>query len=62
MSSSLYDQFGNKPNIMNQIEQLKKNFNGNPEQLINQMIQNGKINQNQVNTAIQMAKNFGLLK
>lgn len=62
MSSSLYDQFGKQPNIMNQIEQLKKNFNGSPEQFINQMIQNGKINQNQINAAVQMAKNFGLLK
>lgn len=62
MSSSLYDQFGKKPNIMNQIEQLKKTFNGSPEQFINQMIQNGKINQNQINAAAQMAKNFGLLK
>lgn len=61
MSSSLYDQFGNKPNMMQQIEQLKKTI-GNPEQYLNQMLQSGRINQNQINNAIQMAKQFGFFK
>jgi len=65
MSSSLYDQFGkqaSKPNIMQQVQQLKKSVGGSPEQFINQMVQNGKINSNQVNSAIQLAKQFGFIK
>lgn len=61
MSSSLFQQFGNRTNIMQQVEQLKKTI-GDPEQYINQMVRSGKINQNQVNSAVQMAKQFGLLK
>ena len=57
MSNPLYDQFGNKGNngFISQFNQFKKNFNGNPQQMIQQMLNSGKITQDQLNQAMQRA-------
>lgn len=47
--------FGNMQNFMNQFNQFRSTFQGDPQQTINQMLQNGKITQDQVNQAKQMA-------
>lgn len=60
MNSSIFNAMGNTPfgniqNIMSQVNQLKQKFNGDPQQAINQMLQSGRINQNQLEQARQMA-------
>ena len=48
--------FGNMQNFLNQFNQFKQTFTGDPQQTINQMLQNGQINQNQLEQAKQMAE------
>lgn len=57
MSNPLYDQFGNKGgnDFISQFNQFKKSFSGNPQQMIQQMLNSGKITQDQLNSAMQRA-------
>ena len=57
MSNPLFDQFGNKGNadIISQFNRFRQNFNGNPQQMIQQMLNSGKITQDQLNAAMQKA-------
>lgn len=48
--------FNNIQKVMSQVNQLKRSFNGDPRQAINQMLQSGRINQRQVDQAKQMAE------
>lgn len=51
--------FGNIQNMMNQIQNLKKQFSGkNPQDIINQMIQSGQITNEQVQQAQKTAEQF----
>ena len=51
--------FGNIQNMMNQIQQLKQQFgNANPQDIINQMIQSGRITNEQVQQAQKTAEQF----
>jgi len=50
--------FGNMQNFMTQFQQFKQTFSGDPQQTINQMLQNGQINQQQIEQAKQMAEQF----
>lgn len=47
--------FGNIQNFMQQLNQFKNTFKGNPQEEIEKMLQNGKITQEQYNQAAQMA-------
>lgn len=54
----LYQQLGNKAPMnpmFQQFLQFKKTFNGNPQQIIQNMINSGKISQAQVNQLAQQA-------
>jgi hypothetical protein len=42
-------------NIIQQFNQFKKSFSGNPQQMIQQMLNSGKITQEQYNQAVQKA-------
>lgn len=57
MSNPLYDQFGNKggSDLISQFNKFKQNFNGNPQQMVQQMLNSGRITQDQLNQAIQKA-------
>ena len=56
MSNPLYDQYAHKGgDIISQFNQFKRNFNGNPQQMIQQMLNNGQISQEQLNNAVQQA-------
>ena len=49
--------FGNMQGMLAQVQQLKKQFgNRNPQDIINEMLQSGQINQTQVEQAKQMAQ------
>lgn len=60
----LYQQMNNNPqNIIKQFQQFKQNFSGDPKQQVQQMLNSGKISQDQYNKAVQMANTLqGLLK
>ena len=50
----IYQQYGN--DFIQRFMQFQKQFNGNPQQQIQQMLNSGKISQGQYNQAVQMAQ------
>lgn len=44
--------------ILQKFQQFRQGFQGNPQQMIQQMMNSGQINQNQYNQAVQMAQQF----
>lgn len=54
---------GNMQNLIQQFQQFKNNFRGDPRQQIQQMLNSGKISQADYNRAVQLAQQLsGLLK
>lgn len=62
----LYEQFNQTTgnNIMAQFNAFRQSFSGNPQQVIQSMLNSGRITQTQLNSAMQranqMAKMFGI--
>jgi len=62
----LYEQFNQTTgnDIMAKFNAFRQSFNGNPQQVIQSMLNSGKITQTQLNSAMQkanqMAKMFGI--
>jgi hypothetical protein len=58
MANSLYNQLGNQapmnPTLQRFLE-FKKTFNGNPQQMVQNLLNSGKITQAQVNQYAQQA-------
>jgi len=48
----------NPQNIMQRFQQFQRMFTGDPRQQIQQMLNSGKISQQQYNNAVQMAQQF----
>lgn len=46
---------GNMGNIIQQFQQFKNNFRGDPRQQVQQMLNSGRVTQEQYNQAVQMA-------
>ena len=46
----------NMGGFMQQLQQLRQNFKGDPQQYIQQMLNSGKITQDQYNAAVQKAQ------
>ncbi len=56
--NKLYQQMGPQnpyQNIIKQFEDFRKNFTGNPQEKIQQMLNSGQISQQQYNAAVQKA-------
>ncbi len=51
-------QFGNMANLVQNFQQFKSQFKGNPQQQVQQMLNSGQISQEQYNNAVQMANAF----
>lgn len=49
------NMFQNPMMLMQSINQFRQNLSGDPRQMVQQMITSGRINQNQLNQAQQMA-------
>lgn len=49
-------QGGNFARMMQQFNQFRRQFNGNPKQMVMQMVQSGRISQAQLDQAQQMAR------
>lgn len=45
--------------FFSRFQQFRQSFNGNPQQIIQQMLDSGRISQEQYNAAYQMAQRFG---
>lgn len=67
--NSLFNMLGNSmPNnqmtqLINQFQQFKSSFNGDPQMQVQQMLNSGKITQEQYNNAVQMANQlFKMMK
>ena len=66
MSNPLFQMFGNAMpngfgqmgNIFQQFQQFKNGFKGDPRQQVQQLLNSGKITQEQYNQAVQMANAF----
>ena len=50
--------FGNFQAMMQQFNQFRANFKGDPKQTVMQMVNSGRISQSQLNAAQQMARQF----
>ncbi len=58
MPSPLFNQLQQNPagdNIMRQFMEFRKTFSGNPQQMIQQMLNSGRISQSQLNQYAQQA-------
>lgn len=50
------NNLGNMTNLISQFQQFRKTFQGDPRQQIQQLLNSGKISQDQYNQAVQQAK------
>lgn len=50
--------FGNMQRMMQQFQQFKQQFSGDPKQKVQEMLNSGQLSQSQLNQAMQMAKQF----
>lgn len=50
--------FGNIQQMMQQFNQFRQSFQGDPKQTVMQMVNSGRISQSQLNQAQQMARQF----
>lgn len=61
MANSILNQMSQSNNpaqVMQRYRQFRNSFSGNPQQMVQQMLQSGRINEAQLQQAIQMAKQF----
>lgn len=54
--NNLYQSMFPQNNIMQQVQQLKNSFRGDPNQQIQQMLNSGRVSQAQYNAAVQRAQ------
>lgn len=45
-------------NFMSKFQQFRQNFKGNPQEQVQQMLNSGKVSQEQYNRAVQIAQQF----
>lgn len=51
-------RFGNMNGLIQQFQQFKSSFKGDPRQQVQQMLNSGRITQDDYNKAVQMANTF----
>ena len=57
-SQNFGNNFNNLQNIINEFNNFKNSFQGDPKQMVQQLLQNGKMSQSQYNQLSQMALQF----
>lgn len=57
MANPLYQQYG-MSNMLQRFQQFKQTFNGDPRQQVQQLLNSGKVSQNDYNRAVQIANQF----
>lgn len=60
MSNPLFDMLGGStlPPIVQQFMQFKRSFKGDPKQQVQQMLNSGKVSQDQYNAAVKKAQDL----
>lgn len=60
MSNPLFKQLSNQPtnNLLTRFQQFKSQFNGDPQQKVQELLNSGKMSQTQFNQLAQMAQQF----
>ena len=58
MSNPLFQQMQPQNGLIQQFNQFRQNFKGNPQQQVQQMLNSGRITQDQYDRAVQMAQQF----
>lgn len=58
MSNPLYNAMNNQQNFIQRFNEFRKNFNGNPQEQVQQLLNSGRVTQEQYNRAVQMANNM----
>lgn len=63
MANPLYsmlggNNLGNMGGLVQQFQQFRQNFQGDPRQQVQQLLNSGKVSQAQYNQAVQMAQAF----
>ena len=62
MSNPLFQMMGNQPNSMQQMmqrfQQFQQAFRGDPRQQVQQLLNSGKVSQQQYDQAVRMAQQF----
>lgn len=62
MSNPLFQMMGNQPNGMQQMmqrfQQFQQAFRGDPRQQVQQLLNSGRVSQQQYNQAVKMAQQF----
>lgn len=58
MSNPLFGMMQNQNGLLQKFQQFRNMFRGDPNQQIQQMLNSGKVNQQQYNQAVQMANQF----
>lgn len=58
MPNSIFNQMNQQNPMLQRFEEFKRNFQGDPRQQIQQMLNSGRISQAQYNQAVQMAQQF----
>lgn len=58
--SNIFNSLGNNMmpnnNLIQRFQQFKQSFTGNPQQQVQQLLNSGKVSQEQYNQAVQMAQ------
>ena len=49
---------GNQNNLVQRFQQFRQNFHGNPQEQVQQLLNSGRVSQQQYNQAVQMAQQF----
>ena len=52
------DMQSNQNGMLQRFQQFRQNFRGNPQQQVQQLLNSGKVSQQQYNQAVQMAQQF----
>ena len=56
MSNPLFGMMQNQNNLLQRFQQFRQMFRGDPSQQIQQMLNSGRVTQQQYNQAVQMAQ------
>lgn len=57
-NNSYSNLFNNLGNMVNSFNQFKSTFSGDPKQQVQELLNSGKMNQNQLNQLMQLARQF----
>lgn len=58
MNNPLFNMMQPQNNIMQRFQQFQQMFKGDPKQQVQQLLNSGKVSQQQYNNAVQMAQQF----